>query len=355
MFNQDLDSFVRLSKFAGERFDLTQAGGGNSSVKLNDGTMLIKASGFLLSEVTEEKGYSKLDNEALKNIFSSFSPESIKDKRQRESYSKELVEKATITGYPRPSIETLLHSLLQKFVLHTHPVLVNAITCRSNWQSILSLLFPEAVFVSYKTPGVDLALMLKQELNKNTDLPKIVFLQNHGIIVSSDDAEEIIEIYSSVISVLSEFLKTDLSYYSLTNKISVLINKAVGPYKISFMSEDLQLSRILEKKRALLSSPVFCPDTFVFCGYGIVEISDINSKEEIISYTSKFREDPKVVVYRNHIFFIAENLKKAREMEEVFKFHLIASENAAGNIIPLSGEELKYLGNWEAEKYRQKL
>ena len=29
----ELDKFVQISKYAGERFDLIQAGGGNSSVK----------------------------------------------------------------------------------------------------------------------------------------------------------------------------------------------------------------------------------------------------------------------------------------------------------------------------------
>jgi hypothetical protein len=55
------------------------------------------------------------------------------------------------------------------------------------------------------------------------------------------------------------------------------------------------------------------------------------------------------------LFFIGANLKKAREIEEVFKFHLYAAEAAAGDIKYVSEEELKYLGNWEAEKYRQKL
>ncbi len=41
----EMNDFIKISKYAGERFDLTQAGGGNSSVKNDDGTMYIKASG----------------------------------------------------------------------------------------------------------------------------------------------------------------------------------------------------------------------------------------------------------------------------------------------------------------------
>ena len=53
----ELNKLIKLSKYAGERFDLVQAGGGNSSVKLENGEMLIKASGFILSDVEINNGY----------------------------------------------------------------------------------------------------------------------------------------------------------------------------------------------------------------------------------------------------------------------------------------------------------
>ena len=49
----EIKNFVEISKYAGERFDLVQASGGNSSVKITDTKMLIKASGFLLSDINE--------------------------------------------------------------------------------------------------------------------------------------------------------------------------------------------------------------------------------------------------------------------------------------------------------------
>ena len=57
----ELKNFVEISRYAGERFDLVQAAGGNTSVKLKNSEMLIKASGFLLSDVAENNGYSKVD------------------------------------------------------------------------------------------------------------------------------------------------------------------------------------------------------------------------------------------------------------------------------------------------------
>ena len=57
---KEIKELVEISKYAGERLDLVQAGGGNSSVKLDNGQMLIKASGYSLSEVVEGYGYSKV-------------------------------------------------------------------------------------------------------------------------------------------------------------------------------------------------------------------------------------------------------------------------------------------------------
>lgn len=44
-----------------------------------------------------------------------------------------------------------------KYTLHTHPVVVNALTCRKNGVKIIQELFPKALIVPYATPGVDLA------------------------------------------------------------------------------------------------------------------------------------------------------------------------------------------------------
>ena len=38
----EIKNFVEISKYAGERLDLVQAAGGNSSVKLNNGEMFNK-------------------------------------------------------------------------------------------------------------------------------------------------------------------------------------------------------------------------------------------------------------------------------------------------------------------------
>ena len=49
-----LAAFSKLSQTAGARADYVQGGGGNTSVKLADGLMAIKASGYCLKDITPE-------------------------------------------------------------------------------------------------------------------------------------------------------------------------------------------------------------------------------------------------------------------------------------------------------------
>ena len=64
-----MKSFVEMSKYAGMREDLVQAGGGNSAVKLEDGKMVIKASGYQLADVTENEGYAIVDPRVIRDSF----------------------------------------------------------------------------------------------------------------------------------------------------------------------------------------------------------------------------------------------------------------------------------------------
>jgi len=57
MFNEEMTEFVRISQAVGNRIDLVQGGGGNTSAKLDDEKMAIKASGFRISQITSDSGY----------------------------------------------------------------------------------------------------------------------------------------------------------------------------------------------------------------------------------------------------------------------------------------------------------
>ena len=62
-------NLAKLSKYFGQRYDLIQAAGGNSSIKLNK-QMFIKSSGYSLAELSISNGYSKVNNQILVDYLS---------------------------------------------------------------------------------------------------------------------------------------------------------------------------------------------------------------------------------------------------------------------------------------------
>ncbi|MBI5196133.1 MAG: class II aldolase [Nitrospirae bacterium] len=354
--NNDIEKFVKMSRYAGERFDIVQASGGNSSVKLNGGRMLIKASGFLLSDVQHDKGYAAVDNKKILEILKDSKLTRLNRKDRDRLVSKHLAESVLEFGN-KPSIETFLHALLKKYTLHIHPVSVSVITCQKDWKGILKTLFGDVVTVDYRTPGIELAYQLSHELKnfkgKHGALPGVVFLQNHGLIISSDSFDEVETLTEGVLEKIEGYLGMDMSRYKLTTKVSRLINSIKGGLLIAYLSEDIVINNILKKNRELFFVTPFCPDKMVFCGTTVLELSHPDDYDSVKNYMEKYCELPCVVVYRDHLFFISRNLKKAKEMEDVFKMHILVLSATKGEVVCLSGEELRYLGNWEAEKYRQ--
>lgn len=355
----DIEKFVRLSKYAGQRFDLVQAGGGNTSVKSGDGTMLIKASGVSLAEVSLKKGYVVLSIQKIQSILKeSLHSVLANDQKKRELWISEKLSTVIDNQSLRPSIELFMHILLQKYVLHVHPIAVAMIVCKKNWNKILETLFPDALCIEYKTPGIDLALVLQEKidhLQKNGDtIPEIIFLQNHGIIIHADDIEKIFFILEAVLLKIEHFLDIDFDTYKIPTKIMNIINSCVMQHDvIAYVSQDQWLRQeIITRRKLLFSFPCF-PDAVVYCGACPVEMKTIKDVEPILQYMQKYNVFPRVIIYENEIVFLAQSIRKAIECEAVFKAHLIIMKNLKSSENTLSQQELLYLMNMEAERYRQ--
>ncbi|MCH1881471.1 class II aldolase/adducin family protein [Agrococcus sp. ARC_14] len=111
----------------------------------------------------------------------------------------------------RPSVEALLHAVVLSAgagaACHTHPVAANGILCSDRAELIAAgALFPDhvvvlgqhALFVPYLDPGLQLALHMRDALRAFAEehgrLPKIAYLQNHGIFAIGDDPAECLRI-----------------------------------------------------------------------------------------------------------------------------------------------------------------
>ncbi|MFK5949588.1 MAG: class II aldolase/adducin family protein [Methylococcales bacterium] len=341
----------KISKYAGIRFDLVQAGGGNSSVKLNSEEMLVKASGINLSEVTETSGHVKVQYKNTREWFKNDHLSGL-NKQQRELKGKELLTSVTLTDL-KPSIETFLHALLNTYTLHTHPISVNTIASQANWKEVFSNQFPDSVCVEYATPGIDLALSLVNEIKNSQALPKIVFLQNHGLIISSDNPDEVIELTDSVTTKLNKLVGLDLDRYQNVSKIQSIIDANTNTSSMIYCSDDAIIKQLISIESSAEVIWPFCPDTLIYCGIAPVYMKSFEDIKSITDYIGKYSESPKVVIVNDQVYFVSMSLKKARESEDLLKFHLLTISKSDKPINRLSMEEISYLSNWDAEKYRQ--
>ncbi|MFA6211157.1 MAG: class II aldolase/adducin family protein [Candidatus Obscuribacterales bacterium] len=363
----EIADLVEISRFAGERFDLVQAGGGNTSVKLDDGRIFVKASGMALSEVSREDDFCLLQWPPLLEFLAGC--DSTATTEVLEAQAKVAVAEALTPGPRRPSIEALLHCLLGKYTLHTHPIAVAALVCRQDWQKIVKEIFAsdfpqyqESLFlVPYKTPGPALAVALHQQLQEKNWQPglAIVFLENHGLIVAAANKQMVMQITNELVDKLASHLAFNLYRYKLVNFASALVNQVCNTKWLAYLSDDQVLESALKKSPDYLLASCATPDQLVYCGASGLSLSEFDSPDAVqavADYLHKFGHPPKVIVSGEHILLLGQSLRKCRESEEVLRSHVmlqLGGELGTMNYLPQ--EEVEYLSNWEAEKYRQTL
>ncbi|MFC1510643.1 class II aldolase/adducin family protein [Candidatus Omnitrophota bacterium] len=359
MHERQLHNFLKMSKYAGERFDLTQAGGGNTSAQLDDGNMLIKASGCLLSDITDLNGYLEVNKTSVLALLDQVkSNVNLSKRKQDDLVAREIVH-TIIKGAGRPSIETFLHTLLYKYTLHTHPIAVNCLTASPSWKEKLETLFPDAAFVTYQSPGFSLALAVKKEIDAfhqtHQQKPHICFLQNHGLIISCDDADQVIQTSEAVLKKIEQQCGINLTAFKHTNHISSLMKAKTRLNLLCFHVCDPFITESLSQHKEYFFSKPFCPDTLVYCGVVACELDFHDQQNCINEYINKYHDAPKVIIFEDNVYLMAPSIHKARQMEELLKFHLMVLTHNNGNVTTLSDDEIHYLSNWEAEKYRQEI
>lgn len=358
----DFSELIAISCFAGERFDLVQAGGGNSSAKVSDGIIHVKASGIMLGDAIGERDFCQLDWKSLLDFLNS--NQSVSEVKLLEQRAESLVKAAVKSSALRPSIETLLHCLLGPLTLHTHPIAVNVLTCRKDWKSTLAGLFPDAFLIDYATPGAPLALSLNRTLREQgwqDGDAATVFLQNHGLIVAAGSASEVVERTENVIEAIEKYCHLDFSRYRLSNFVSRLLKEATQQHWVSHLCENTVLIEQLERDPFLFCALPVLPDQLVYCGVGCIEL-DANAYEEgvkkVIQFIDLHQMPPRVFIVRQmdrkYLIVSAQAIRKCREVEDVLASHvMILNADQPSPVQFLAESEMSYLSNWESEKYRQ--
>lgn len=333
-----------------------RGGGGNISVK--QGEMLwIKPSGLTLAEMQVDS-WVALDRGKLSDIYQ-FQPPP--DATQREAAVKDIMTSAVRQeSSGRASVETPLHdSLSFNYVVHTHPALVNGMTCAVQGADICRSLFPQALWVAYTDPGYTLSMKVRDEItvyrNYYNSEPEVIFLQNHGIIVGGDTPDEISNTYHKIMNRLKreyqeQETSTDLEISPAPVAMELEAAKAkwrsvLGPNNAAYITGCGPFP--------LLTGPI-SPDHIVYSRsyYLMAE----PTAEAVAKFVRDHGYTPWVMGNDKAVFAVGATEKKADLALEMAQDGALVMQlaRAFGGIHYMTEEAREFIENWEVEAYRSK-
>lgn len=215
-----------MAVMLGSHPEYVQGGGGNMSAKLSDGGLLIKASGVALKDVTRERGLVALDGASLRAYLAAHTH----GVYPSEAESGALLEQCTRDHGARPSMEAWFHVLLRAYVLHTHSVYANIFTCAAQGAMLVEKLFGETdlrtLWVPYVNPGIALGIEVYKAVEAyqkaHDRAPDVIFLQNHGVIVTANRADECIALHEEVNARIRNYLYITAPYPAASDFLTAM-------------------------------------------------------------------------------------------------------------------------------------
>jgi uridine kinase/ribulose-5-phosphate 4-epimerase/fuculose-1-phosphate aldolase len=186
------NEFKYASEFIGKDIFMCQDSGGNISCKISNKFMFIKASGFSLKNSIENNGYSLVDYSSLNKCV------------EQKEFENSLPKSVVLPKYKKPSMETGFHMLLKKYVIHVHPIYLLLILSLEGSKNIIYNLFNNKLdyeYVAYFHPGFNLYDHIRSK-----NFKEVYFLENHGIIISSDCLERSMALLKTINDIIRNYL-----------------------------------------------------------------------------------------------------------------------------------------------------
>lgn len=339
MYEQEKKHMKAISQYAGSRLDFVQGGGGNTSYKFDDNIMAIKASGYSMAEMEEEKGYVTVDYAAIKAKYAHLAQKLDVDV-ERETLEINLDCVSLLPGMEelRPSVEVGFHSYLKRAVVHTHSVYSNLLCCTEEGEQLANEIFCDSelgyILIPFINPGFKLSMVVKEKVDEYEiaygKYPDLILMESHGIIATSDDANEAIEIHEKANDMIAEHF--GCLPFPLPKITSACENFVSGTL---FIKDFIQRFSADDK---YFDTTILYPDQLVYMGANLGDKILIDAREGTITYKTSF--------------------KQARVIEEVILgvAYIISEIERTGFTLKLLCDEgIDFIRNWESEKYRATL
>ncbi len=350
-----LATITRLSHQFGTS-DYVKGGGGNTSAK-DAQTVWVKPSGTVLSGLKPED-FVAIDRSRLALLYNTPTPA---DPQAREALVKDIMAAAVCPGSQgRPSVEAPLHeSLDARFVVHTHPAMVNGLCCAKQGKVTAAKLFPKALWIDYIDPGYTLCMKVRKDIHEYQQRygkqPEIILLENHGIFVSANCDKHIEQLYEDIFAILkAEYIKASVTVeFPAVRPLSAeKLACARDAFGKVFSAQHAAFIAGVEKFAAA-EGPI-SPDHIVYSkSFPYVENP---TKEGVAAFVQQRGYEPAVVITDDAVYGLGSSPKSAQLALElaIDGAMIMHYAKAFGGIQFMSDRARAFIENWEVESYRKK-
>lgn len=372
-FASELAELLHVSHVVGTNTQLVQAGGGNTSVKNADGTiMLIKASGTPLGAMTPDRGWVAVDLDGVKQLLEKKELRSLPN-ADRERLVLELLHGCVIEPLDaRPSVETPLHALLDRVVMHSHAVVINALACHPQGEKLMQKILGDRalppLWVPYTDPGSTLAFALADSIadyrREHGLAPDVLVLENHGLFVAASTPTECVLKQTEILFAV-EIYFSDQNEAGIAPVVQEQIRNAVqsftgksGDLAVRFSVNPL-LTRAARSELHNVFSGSLTPDHIVYTGPSAVILeagfADNTLAGALRDFETAYGQFPRLLLVKGQGMCIISTSESKLDAAELLAVSAVQIADLAQNRIKfLSPQGVDFILNWEAEHYRAK-
>ncbi|MGA2271301.1 MAG: SDR family oxidoreductase [Bryobacteraceae bacterium] len=378
MDKNSLAQLIEISHVVGANPEYVQAAGGNTSVKSPDGrTMAIKASGTALTLMSETDGWVELDVAAVLSVLDRRDLAAL-PVNEREARVVEALHSAVVGGRGRPSVETALHAMLGRVVVHTHAVAANALNCGPGLEAVAEICpageLPP-LWVPYTDPGWRLATAVRTAAEayrkQHRSPPAVIFMENHGLLVAGSDARACLALHDEWVARCERYFSPAappvrpapaIGSAALRKTLAELRRvwrDAFGTRPFARFSGDPELAGAACGEAAdLFAAGSLTPDHIVYTGAHAVVAESLDELPAKLKAALTEKSFPRVALVRNvGTFVLAADPAKLDAAEDlaVAGARIVRLAAGRGGAHNLSPSFANFIINWEAEHYRARL
>ncbi len=392
--NDDLKDMLKISTSVGSDSRLVQGGGGNTSVKTDGGDLMyVKASGTNLGEMREGRGYRLVDVQKCIDIVEDASIRELPPSDREAEVLSRLKDCCVDELEGRPSVETSLHAMLGRCVVHTHPSVVNGLLCAQEGREALEELFgdmsPPYLYIGFCGAGYPLAYRMHGELQEYEDehgcRPEVIFLENHGPFVVAEEADRALKLTDYIFRTIERAAEraeqaADLPEFSppppeqrraLVEEVTAAVRRFYsdlfgGTALVRFqdnstVTDFLRLPHAAEHSQVGLLSPdmvVYCRERPVWVE-SVAEADTAAQKVTGALEAAEAGEDTPLCLLVGDLglFCAAPTAKLLDAVSNMMRASLESMFIAAffGGPRPLDDETIHWLRVWEVERFRRQV